>query len=88
MSTARAALVDANGLVDTVIVVDLDGTYEPPDGLTVHVLAEDSMVGPGWCLVDGTFAPPEQEPAGPVLPSVLDLQAQLDDLADFIATTL
>lgn len=85
MSAARAALVNETGLVESVIVVDLDGTYEPPGGYTAHVLTEGSQVGPGWTLAGGTFTPPtEPEPAGDPLPSIIDVQQQVDEQNDLL----
>lgn len=84
MSTARAALVTDAGIVESVIVVDLDGTYTPPEGLTAHVLPEGSQVGPGWTLAGGVYSPPPAEDAGPTLPTVLDLQDQLDVVMDIL----
>lgn len=80
MNTARTALVDAIGQVVNVVVVDLDGNYAPPQDQTAHVLTDGSMVSAGWTLVDGSFEPPAAEPAGPILPTVMDLQAQIDML--------
>ena len=85
MSTARAALVTTTGVVEAVIVVDLDGTYDPPAGLTAHVLPEGSSVGPGWSLDGSEFIPPPNpEPAGEPLPSILDVVQQVNDQNDLL----
>jgi len=87
-TTARAALVEANGTVVDVIVVDLSAAWEPPDGQTAIQLPDDSNVGPGWTHDGSNFNPPAAEPAGPALPTTPDLQAQLDDLADAVAALM
>lgn len=56
----RAALHDGQ-LVDNVIVLDEDSDYQPPEGLTLITLPDDSPVGPGWRHVAGEFTPPPRE---------------------------
>ena len=88
MAEIRTALVDATGAVVNVVVVDDTSAWEPPDGQTPYGLPDDSHVGLGWTHDGTTFNPPPAEPAGPVLPTTPDLQAQLDDLADAVAALM
>jgi len=87
MSTIRTALVDADGIVTNVTLVDPASSWQPPEGLTPIQLADDSAVGPGWTRDDGQFFPPAApapEPATKPLPTVIDLQAQVDALTDML----
>lgn len=57
MSGTRAALVDNDGNVTSVIIVDSAIGYTPPDGLTLAAVGSEP-VGPGWTYAGGTFTPP------------------------------
>lgn len=61
MAAVRAALVDEDGHVVNVILIDPDQDYTPRDGLTVYELDEDAPVDPGWRRTPDGFEPP----AGP-----------------------
>lgn len=54
----RAALVDADGTVVNVVVVDPAGSWKAPKGLTVRPLPDDAAAGPGWTYDGTTYAPP------------------------------
>jgi hypothetical protein len=67
MTTERAALINGDGLVTSVALVNVNDQgqiedWEPPDGLTVQVLADDSTVGPGWTHTTGEFQAPPPPP--------------------------
>lgn len=73
----RAALIDPTGLVVNVILVG-EG-YEPPDGLTLTPLEDDSPLGPGWTVGNGDPTPPPEPPEPP--PSeTRQLRLDLDQL--------
>jgi hypothetical protein len=44
----RAALVTDDGIVENVVIVDPEAEWEPPEGLELVELPDDSPVGPGW----------------------------------------
>lgn len=79
----RAVLHDPEGLVTNVIVLPDDPEdigYEPPEGLTLLEVDDDTCVGPGWTLTeDGTFTEPA--PPADTGPTVAQLQAQAAALA-------
>lgn len=86
MTAIRTALVDATGAVTNVVLVDPATSWEPPEGQTAYQLTDDSQVGPGWTRTGTTFTPPtapDPEPAT-ALPTVLGLQAQIDELTDLV----
>lgn len=93
MSTIRTALVNADGDVVNVIVIDPATDWEPPEGHRPYQLEPDSLVGPGWVLEGDTFTPPPAPDPVPavVLPTIIDLdvkskdmQAQIDALMDLM----
>jgi hypothetical protein len=65
----RCALVDTDGVVVNVALVDSDADWSPDDGITVVPLT-DEAVSPGWTYDGAAFhvpsAPAVSEPPVPV----------------------
>jgi hypothetical protein len=60
-NSCRYAHVLDDGTVWGVSLWDGVNDYEPPSGHTLHLLEDDSPVGPGWQLVDGDWVAPEPD---------------------------
>lgn len=90
ITNQRAALVDANGIVENVIV--WDETCVAPANLTAIVLGTTEFVSIGWKHNgDNTFTDPNPQILvvdTPVIaqPSLAELQAQLAQLQQQITT--
>lgn len=54
-TVSRYAHVLGDGTVFSVSLWDGVTDYTPPEGHTLHKLADDSPVGPGWALRDGDW---------------------------------
>lgn len=53
----KYALVNSLGLVENVILLDPDSDWEATSNLSL-VIAEGTIVGPGWSYLDGEFIAP------------------------------
>lgn len=83
----RAAVIDETGTAVNVVLVDDPSDYDPGEGLGLLEVDDDSPVAPGWRHDDGTWTEPDPTTptATPPLPvSLADVQAQVDELWDFV----
>lgn len=56
----RYAVIDADGLVENVILIDSPEDWVAPDNCTTRQLEDGQRCGPGYTYKDGDFvAPPE-----------------------------
>lgn len=56
----RAAVLKEDVVVN-VIEYEEDKEYSSEPGTNLVVLSEDSLVSPGWCLINGEFVAPQPE---------------------------
>ena len=63
----RYALVN-NGIVEEIVVWDGQSQWTPPDGSTLHELADTDAVNTGWLFDGTTFTNPDPTPPPPPPP--------------------
>ena len=78
MALARAALVDPNNIVQSVIIVDTEVPYVVPPGLTAYPIPRSSPVSPGWTLNGQTWVPPVQAEVVPEIAEAEDTTLELE----------
>lgn len=77
----RAALIDDDGLVLNVLILDRLAAWTAEPGHSLVKVPSDSPVGPGWTSTGSAWTAPTAPPN--VAP---DVQAQLDELTDLLIT--
>ncbi|MFN9803787.1 MAG: hypothetical protein ACK54Y_08170 [Bacteroidota bacterium] len=82
----KTGLVNSNGIIENIIVVDDINSYTPPDGFTV-IQSDDVFIG--RLVVDGVVVVPEIPPEPSVVPSPITATQMLIVLQDmgFITET-
>lgn len=92
MTVHRTALLDANNVVSTVVVLDPTNDWDTPDGLTAVTVPNDSPVGAGWIYDNGDWTPPPapevddtpsvEDQLATMQQALTDQQAMIDALID------